>query len=115
MAFFARFSPLRAINDLRVFLAQRQPYEVAFLFLAIIATTVILLGFVKDSSVEKPYKQDIVYVAQWSADRTDAQIKAQQVIDQAAKEKRMAELEAARARKQAEWKRLDDRLKAIGL
>ena len=114
MAFFARLSPLRAVNDLRRFLAMRQRYELAFLFLSIVATTLIIAGFIKDSNIARPFKQDIVYVEQWSADRTDAQIKAQQVVDQAAKEKRLAELEAERAKKQAEWTRRDDRLTAAG-
>jgi len=115
MAFFTRFSPFRAIRDLRFFLAQRRPYELGFLALAIVVTGLLLVGFMTDSRVEKVYKPDIVYVQQWRLDRTDAQIRAQQKIDQPIKDKAIAEQKRREAETQAEFKRLDDKLEAWGL
>lgn len=113
--YFARFNPLRAVRDLRFFLAQRQPYELWFGMLAIVLTGLLLIGFVKDSHVERPYKPNIVYVEQWRGDRTDAQIVAQQKVDQVAVDKRKAEIERRQKAVQAQFKRMDDKLKAYGL
>ncbi len=115
MRFFARLSPLAAIRDLRVFLAQRQRYELGFLALSIALTAALIAGFVHDSHEERPYKRQIIYVEQWPLSRTEAEIKAQQKIDQAAKEKRLAEEAREQKARQAEFKKIDDRLKAMGI
>lgn len=115
MGFLARFSPIAAINDLRRFLATRQRHELVFFVAAIVVTTAIIAAFVKDSHIETPYQPNIIYVENWRADRSDAQIKAQQKIDQVEKDKRLAELDKRRKARQAEFKRLDDKLTAMGL
>ncbi len=115
MAFFTRLSPFRAIRDLRFFLAQRQPYELGFLALAIVITGLLLIGFMRDSQVEKIYKPDIVYVQQWRLDRSEADILAQQKIDQKKKDADQAGLKKRQAASQAYFKRLDDKLKRYGL
>lgn len=115
MTFFTRLSPFRAMRDLRLFLAQRRPHELGFLALAIVVTGLLLIGFMTDSRVEKAYKPDIVYVQQWRLDRTDAEILAQQKIDQPIKDKAIAEQKKREAETQAEFKRLDDKLEAWGL
>jgi len=112
--YLARFSPIAAYRDLRLFLSHRQPYELWFGILAILITSLVLFAFVKDSHFEKVYKENIVYVQQWKADRTDAEIVAQQKVDQPAIDQRKAEFEAKRKERQAEFKRLDDKLKAYG-
>lgn len=115
MHFFARMSPLRALRDLRLFLHQRQPHELLFLVLAIMITSFFMFAFVKDSHVEKVYKPNIIYVQQWRLDRSEAEIIAQQKIDQAQKDKDQAELEKQQAKTRAEFQRLDDRLKRWGI
>ncbi|OYY90384.1 MAG: hypothetical protein B7Y45_07085 [Sphingomonas sp. 28-66-16] len=115
MSFLARISPIRAIADLRFFLSQRRPYELGFLALSIVVTTLLFAGFVHDSKVEKPYKRNIIYVEQWPASRTDAEIRAQQKIDSAAKAVADAELEKRQKKRQAEFKKIDDQLKALGI
>ena len=115
MQFFARLSPLRAIRDLRFFLAQRQPYELVFLFLAVVITGVILIAFAKDSAIQPEYRPDIIYVKQWTLDRTDAQIRAQQAIDEPIKQRKLDEQRKRQAEMQAEFKKLDDRLTKLGI
>lgn len=115
MNFFARFAPLRAIRDLRLFLHQRERHELAFLALSVVLTGLLLIGFMKDSRVEKVYKPDIIYVQQWRADRSDAEIRAQQAID-APKERAAIEAQKKReAEMRASFKRMDDKLNAWGL
>lgn len=112
----ARFSPMRAYRDLRLFLSYRQRHELVFLALAIVVTGVVIAGFYVDSRIEKPYKRpEITYFESWPAARTDEQIKAQQAIDQVKKERRLAELKALQEERKAEFKRLNDKLERWGL
>ena len=115
MTFFARMNPLRALRDLRLFFHQREPYELGFLVLAVVLTGLLIIGFAKDSSIEKVYKPDIIYVEQYKLTRTDAEIVAQQKIDQAKRDKEQAALRARQEKTQAEFKRLDDKLEKWGL
>jgi uncharacterized FlgJ-related protein len=110
MAFLKYFSPLRAIRDLRRFLAQRRPHELWFMILAMAITLVILWMFVKDSHVPTPYKREIIYVKQWRLDRSDAEIKAQQLKDLPEEQRRKAELEALMKKRRDEFKRLDQQV-----
>lgn len=114
MNFFARMNPLNAVRDLRLFLHQRQKHELIFLFLAIVATTVIVGVFAKDSRIKKEYNPTIIYVQQWRLDRTDAQIRAQQAIDAPIKQKQIDDLARRQAERQAQFKRLDDKLTKWG-
>ena len=115
MAIFPRpVSPFRAIRDLRVFLAQRQKHELVFAFLSVFLTVMLIAGFYVDSSFKTPWKRKIQYVESWPLDRSLAQIKAQQKIDQAAKKIREAELEKRRQEKMAQFKKLDKKLDDLG-
>ena len=114
MSYFARFSPIRAYRDLRLFLLQRQPHELWFLLLALVLTSLLLAGFTKDSKVAPVYKRDIIYVDQWRLDRTDAEIIAKQKIDQVARAKQLAEIKRREAESRAQFKRLDDKLTRYG-
>lgn len=114
MTFLKFFSPVTAWRDLRFFLATRKRHELGFLALSLVVTLLILVAFVKDSHFEKPYERNIIYVEQWPITRTDDQIRAQQKIDQAKRNIEKAELEKRRKAKQAEFKRLNDKLESWG-
>ena len=115
MSFLRTISPLRALRDLRLFLSQRRPYEVIGLFLAIAITWTVMFAIAQNSVVQKVYRPNIIYVQQWPSNRTDAQIVAQQKID-GPKEKAAADaLVKQQAETQAEYKRLDDKLKKLGI
>ncbi len=116
MTFLERLSPLRAGRDLRLFLSYRQPYELVFLALAILVTTVVIAAFYVDSKIEKPYQRpEITYFESWPSSRTDEQIKAQQAIDKVKEDKLRAELKARQEERKAEFKRLNDKLERWGL
>jgi hypothetical protein len=115
MDFFSRFAPLRAYRDLRQFLAGRERHEFVFLLLAMLITTFFVYAFAKDSHVQPAYKPNIIYVEQWSASRTDDEIRAQQKIDAVAKAKRVAERKAFEDKKRAEFKKVDDALSKWGI
>jgi len=114
LSFLGAISPLRAIRDLRRFLASRQRHEVWIMFGSLIITWATIAGIIQSSRYEKEYHENIVYVQQWPANRTDAQIIAQQKID-GPKEQAAKDAEAKReADERAAYKRLDDKLKRWG-
>ena len=115
MHFFSRLSPVRAYKDLRRFFADRGPVELGFLVIAMGITLTLIWAFAHDSNIESEYRPDIIYVEQYTLNRTDAEIIAQQKIDDAAKQQRLAELRKRDAERQAAFKRLDDKLKSVGL
>ena len=114
MSYLARFSPTRAYRDLRLFLSNLPPYHWKIMALSAAIVFALFVGFVHDSRYEIPYKPNIIYVEQWPASRTEAEIVAQQKIDGAAKTKRLAEEEAEQKKTQAQFKKVDDKLKAWG-
>ena len=115
MGFFSRFSPTRAYRDLRLFLSYRQPYELGFLALAMGITGFLIFAFLRDESIAPVYRPNITYVEQWSADRTDAQIIAQQKIDEPIRQRRLAEERRLDEERRAGFKRLDKKLERWGL
>ena len=115
LSFLSAISPLRAIRDLRRFLATRQRHELWILLACFAITWTVFLALIHDSRYEKEYHENIVYVQQWPANRTDAQIIAQQKID-APKEKAARDAEAKReADERAAYQRLDAKLKRWGI
>ncbi|QPQ54681.1 hypothetical protein IC614_10160 [Allosphingosinicella flava] len=84
-------SPKALLADLRAFARERRPHQWIAAILAIVMPVVILVGFYLDSRTNIAPGEQLIYVENWRADRTDAEIIAQQKIDQAAKEKRAAE------------------------
>jgi hypothetical protein len=115
MPFFSRFSPVRAVRDLRQFLADRERHELGFLALAIAITGFFIYAFVHDSTITPEYHRDIVYVEQWSANRTDAEIRERQKLDAPLKAKRVAERKARDERGRAPFKKMDDAMSRWGL
>ena len=115
MSFLSRFSPIRAVRDLRVFLAQREPHELWFLVAAMAITGFFVFAFAHDSNIERVYRPNIIYVEQWRADRSEAEILKQQKIDQVAKDRDMAELKRRQDASRAQFKRIDDSLTKLGI
>lgn len=116
MKFWSLISPLRAWRDLRLFLATRRPHQIGFFGVALAATYLVVVGMMYESRAPRvPYHRDIIYVQQWRADRTDAEIIAQQKIDGIEQTKRDKELARLQAERRVQFKKIDDGLKAYGL
>lgn len=116
MSMFTRFSPFRAFRDLRAFLASRKPYEVGFMALSIAVTWTIIFVFARDTNVEPEYVEpDVIFVQSYAANRTDAEIRAQQAIDLPKEQARKAEIEAAKEKRRQEFQRIENKLEAWGL
>jgi len=88
MGWFPRpVGPRAAFNDLRAFMRQRSREQVIAAMLAVLVTAIIVIEFLVDSKIGTAPPTQVVYPNSWPADRTDAQIVADQKTDQAAREK----------------------------
>ena len=96
-------SPRAAFADLRAFLGRRSREQTIGAALALLITAIILIVFFVDAKINTAPPKQIIYVESWRADRTDAEIIAQQKKDQAARE------QALKAR-QAEYQKLQKQL-----
>ena len=96
-------SPRVLWADLRAFARERSRHQWIAAFFAIAMPIVIVVGFYFDAQTNILPGEQIVYVENWPASRTDEEIKAQQKIDQAKK------AEAQKAR-QEQFKRLEKQL-----
>ena len=101
----------RAWTDLREFLAQRRRHELVFAAIAIALTVGMAFTVFGSLQVEKEWKPpEILYVESWPANRTDAEVRAQQAKD-APRERAEKQAEAdARMQKREAFKRLAKRL-----
>ena len=103
MAVFPRpSSPRVLLADLRNFLATRQKHQFLFATISIVIPALLITGFYVDSRIDPP-KPEMYFIPSWPATRSDAEIIAQQKIDQAKKDKMLAE-------KRAAYQRLADQL-----
>ncbi len=78
--------PRAAFNDLRAFMRQRSREQVIAAILSILVTLIIVIEFVVDSKINTAPPPQVVYAQSWSAERTDAEIVADQKKDQAKRE-----------------------------
>lgn len=81
-------SPKAAIRDLLAVVRRRSREQAIAAGLSILFTVVLVVVFFLDSSVNTAPPVTVTYYDSWSANRTDAEIKADQVKDQKANEER---------------------------
>ena len=109
MSWFPRPAAPRALwADIRAFTAQRSRYQWVGLAGAILMPLLIVAGFLHDSSHGVQPGPQIIYAESWPANRTDAQIKAEQKSDQAKREAAMKE-------RQRQFRKLDKDLQRLGI
>ena len=88
-------SPRTAWYDLKAFFSGPQRHKLLFGLLAILMPAIIVYGFIRDGRTNILPGRSIMYIQSWPADRSDAEIVAQQKIDQ--KKREAAQLERQRA------------------
>jgi len=101
-------SPRALWADLRAFTAERRPHQWIAAGLAIVMPVAIIILFVIDGRTNILPGPQLIYVESWPANRSDAEIKAQQKIDQAWRDKALKERQDA-------FKRHDEQLERLGL
>lgn len=95
--------PRTALRDLKSFLSHRSREQKIGAALAVLVTSVILILFIVDSSVNTAPPATIHFVESWPANRTDEEIIADQ-------EKRQAEKDKLSQEKQREFQKLENTL-----
>lgn len=104
MSFFPRpSSPGAALRDLAAFMRQRSREQVIGACLALLVTAIIVIEFLIDSKMDTAPPPQVVEVQLYSANRTDAEIVADQKRDQAA-------VEAQKKADQEQYKQLAKQL-----
>jgi hypothetical protein len=104
MSWFPRpVGPRAAFTDLRNFMRQRSREQVIGAALAVLATAIIVIEFLIDSKINTAPPPQIIYVDSWAANRSDAEIIAEQKKDQAAQE-------AANKERQRQFQKLENQL-----
>lgn len=96
-------TPRAALRDLGNFIRHREREHVIGAALAVLTTIIILIVFFVDSKINTAPPPQIVFVEQWSANRTDAEIVADQ-------KKHQAEREAAQRERQRQFQKLEKQL-----
>jgi flagellar biosynthesis/type III secretory pathway M-ring protein FliF/YscJ len=81
-------SPRAAWRDLRAILKRRSREQAIAALLSVLFTVIIIVVFFLDSKINTAPPVTVTYIDSWSTNRTDAEIKADQVKDQQAREER---------------------------
>jgi hypothetical protein len=87
--------PSAVIQDFRAFMAGDQRHRLLIAIISVLIPLLIIFMFLRDGRSLMPDGPDITYAEDWTDARTDAEIVAQQKIDQKAKDKAEAEKRAA--------------------
>lgn len=95
--------PRAAIADLRAFMSHRSREQFIGAALAILVTMIIIIEFLVDSKINTAPPPTVVEVQLYDSNRTDAQIVAQQKVDQAKRDARLKE-------KQRQFQKLENEL-----
>lgn len=95
--------PRAALRDLAAAVRHSSREQVIGASLATLTTIIVVILFFVDSKINTAPPPYIVYTESWSANRTDAEIIADQ-------KKHQAEKKAAEAEKQRQFQRLENRL-----
>jgi len=94
--------------DLRAFAAERSPYQWGGLAVAIVMPVAIVIVFTIDARTNTAPPAQIIYVESWPANRSDAEIIAQQKKDK-------AKTDALRKERQRQFEKVDKDLERLGL
>ena len=82
-----------SFSDLRTFVTTRERRDVLFAAIAVGITAFVIFAFWHDSRVEPT--QEIIFVQNWPANRTDAEIIADQKKDRIARDRAEADRRAS--------------------
>jgi hypothetical protein len=101
-------SPRVLWADLRAFASERRPHHWVAMALAVMMPVAIVVIFAIDGRTNIAPGAQIIYVESYPANRSDAEIIADQKKDQAAREARLKE-------RQRQWQKLDKRMERLGI
>ena len=100
-------SPSALWADLKAFAGESSPYKWGAAAVAVIMPIAIVVIFTLDTRTNIDPPAQIIYVEQWPANRSDAEIKAQQKKDK-------AESDALKKERQRQFQKVDKDLERMG-
>lgn len=107
MSFFRSVNPRAAWQDVVDIWHSEQRYKIHFLALALFTTCVIFTTFLFESDFKVvPKPNNIIYVENWSLDRTDEEIKADRAKVQELKDARDERIRKFNQEQQESYRRL---------
>jgi hypothetical protein len=101
-------SPRALWADIRAFTANRGRHHLIAAALAVAMPVALIVLFYTDGRTNTMPGPQLIFAESWTADRTDEQIKADQV-------KHQAEREAKQKERQRQFKKMDDQLEKMGI
>jgi hypothetical protein len=101
-------SPRALLSDLRAFAAERSPVHWMAAAVAIVMPIAIVVVFTIDGRTNIAPPAQIIYVESWRADRTDAEIIADQKKDK-------AKLDALKKERMRQFQKIDEKMERMGL
>jgi hypothetical protein len=101
-------SPKALVADLKAFASQRSPHHWVAAALAILMPIGLVVLFIIDGRTNIAPGPQLIYVESWSANRTDEEIKADQV-------KHQAEREARQKERQRQFQKLEKGMEKLGI
>lgn len=109
MAYFPRpAKPKALIADFKAMFAANRRHKLVFGAMAVGMTSLIITGFILEARNGILPGASTIYASDWSENRTDSEIIKQQKIDQ-------KEIEAAKAERRSQFKKVDDAMTRWGL
>lgn len=95
---------------------QRRPHQIVFMALAIGIPLLVIGGFVNEFNRQPVWHEpEVMYVQQWTAERTRAEVAAQQARDLPAELAKKKQIEKFEAERRAQFKRARDALRSVGI
>jgi hypothetical protein len=101
-------SPRALWQDIRAFWSTRTRHQWIAAILALVIPAVIVIGFIADSRYGIMPGEQVIYVKSWPANRSEAEIRAQQQAD-------LARLNRLREERRQAFQRLDSSLNRLGI
>lgn len=101
-------SPRALWADLKAFAGESSPYKWGAAAVAVIMPIAIVIVFTLDTRTNIDPPVQIIYVESWPANRSEAEIKAQQAKDK-------AKADAFKKQRQAEFQKVDKDLERLGI
>jgi hypothetical protein len=109
-------SPRVAWRDAVSFLRQRRPHQIVFVALAIGIPILVFLAFINEfNRTPEWHPPEVMYVQQWTAERTRAEVAAQQARDLPAELAKKKQIEEFQAERRAQFKRAREALRSVGI
>ncbi len=95
MGFLSRFNPAPGVRDFANEFSRPNPYRWRILAASCALTFTIFSVFTYEGVKGPPVPPEVTYITSWSADRTDEEIIATNILNQKRKDEYQAELDAA--------------------